>query len=103
MPPAWEDLGEFFDTDDFAVVGTITRKAGGAYRVTGHFDDPYLNATLGDSLDRDDLRPRFTCKMADVATVVRFDTITIEGKTYDILSTPHGDGTGIAVLELAQQ
>lgn len=104
MPPAWEDLDDFFNTDDFAVVGTIQPYAGGAsYSVTGHFDDPYLNAALGDALDRDDLRPKFTCKFSAVANVVRFDTITIAGKTYDILSAPHGDGTGIAVLALAQR
>lgn len=103
MSPAWENLDEFFSTDDFAVVGVVTRKAGGTFSVKGHFDDPYLNAALGDALDRDDIRPKFMCKMSDVANVVRFDTITIEGRTYDILSAPHGDGTGTAVLDLAQQ
>lgn len=102
--PAWENLDEFFDLDDFAVVGTVTPHAGGAaYQVKGHFDDPYLNAALGDALDRDDLRPRFLCKMSDVAAVVRFDTLTIGGATYDVLSAPHGDGTGTAVVELAQR
>lgn len=104
MPPAWENLDEFFDTDDFAVTATIQPHAGGAsYSVKGHFDDPYLNAALGDALDRDDIRPKFTCKFSAVASVERFDTIAIEGKTYDVLSAPHGDGTGIAVLELARQ
>lgn len=102
MSPAWENLDDFLNTDDFAVVGTVTRKAGGTISVKGHFDDPYLNAALGE-FERDDIKPKFTCKMSDVAVVVRFDTITISGKTYDILSAPHGDGTGIAVLELAQQ
>lgn len=101
--PSWEVLDEFFDTDDFAVTATITRQAGGSFTVVGHFDDPYLNAALGDALDRDDIRPKFTCPFSPVATVKRFDTITVEGKTYDILSAPHGDGTGVAVLELAQQ
>lgn len=102
MPPAWDNLDDFLDTDDFAVLGTVTRKAGGTFSVKGHFDDPYLNAALGE-FERDDIKPKFLCKLVDVATVVRFDKIAIEGKTYDILSAPHGDGTGMAVLELARQ
>lgn len=102
--PAWENLDEFFDLDDFAVEVTITPHAGGpAYRVIGHFDDPYLNAALGDALDHDTMRPKFTCRFSVVASVARFDTLTIDGTTYDILSAPHGDGTGVAVLELAHQ
>lgn len=104
MAPAWENLDEFFDADDFGVTGTITPRSGARpYTVTGHFDDPYLNAALGgDALDRDDIRPRFLCPMAKVAGVVRGDTFTLDGVTYDVLSAPHGDGTGTAVLELAR-
>lgn len=102
--PSWENVDDFFDLEDFAVGATIAPHGGGStYTVPGLFDDPYLNAALSDALDRDDIRPRFTCSFAEVASVTRFDTLTVEGKTYDILSAPHGDGTGIAVLELAAQ
>lgn len=101
QPPAWENLNEFFQLDDFAVTGTVTRKAGGTFTVVGHFDDPYLNATLGD-FERDTVKPKFVCKFADVRTVVRGDKIAIDGVTYEILSAANPDGTGVAALELAR-
>jgi hypothetical protein len=104
MIPAWENLDDFINTDDFAVVGTIQPHSGGpSYPVKGHFDDPYLDGFLGDAIDRDDVRPKFVCKFSDVSNVVRFDTITIGSTTYDILTAPQGEGVGLGVLMLAKQ
>lgn len=103
MPaPTWEDLDEFLDVDEFATPATVHRQDGAILSVVGIYDDPYLNAELGE-YDMDTSRPRFTCKEVDVPGVTRGDTITIGGVTMDILTAPQSDGTGVALLDLAPQ
>ncbi len=103
MPtPAWDDLSTFLSVDDFAVEATLTRQDGDARVVIGIFDEPYLNAQLGE-YEMDTSRPRFTCKESDVVGVLRGDMVHINGRVYDVLSSAQPDGTGMAVLELAFQ
>jgi hypothetical protein len=103
MPtPAWDDLDAFLAVDEFAVKATVRLQDGGARMVPGIFDDPYLNAQLGE-YESDTTRPRFTCKEADVIGVLRGDLVDINGRTYDVLSSPQPDGTGMALLDLAIQ
>lgn len=103
MPtPSWDKLDAFIQPADFAVVATITLQSGGTRTVRGIYDDPYLNADLGE-YEADISEPRFTCKLADVAGVKRGDSVVIAGEvgTYDVLREPQGDGTGMCVLKLA--
>ncbi len=103
MPtPAWDDLNTFLSLDDFAVEATVTRQDGDTRVVIGIFDDPYLNAQLGE-YELDTSRPRFTCRESDVIGVLRGDMVEINGRSYDVLSSAQPDGTGMAVLELAAQ
>lgn len=103
MPaPAWEDLDAFLNVDEFAVTATVHLQGGTTRAVRGIFDDPYLNAELGE-YEFDTNRPRLTCKESDVIGVLRGDTVVIGSKTYDVLSTANPDGTGMAVLEMALQ
>ncbi|MDO4231407.1 MAG: hypothetical protein Q4D19_04680 [Lautropia sp.] len=44
----WENLDTFLDPDDFAIRVTLRLQAGGARVVRAIFDDPYLNAELGE-------------------------------------------------------
>lgn len=106
MPaPAWEDLSEFFDTDEFAFDAVISLAGGGTVSLAGVFDDPYANPKLAD-YERDTEVPRFTCAESLVGAVRRGDTITITfpggAETFDILAGAQPDGTGLAVLELAR-
>jgi hypothetical protein len=101
MPtPAWDDLDAFVSTDDFAVQIILQMQDGTTRSFAGIFDEPYLNAQLGE-YEADTSRPRVACKEADVLGVTRGDRITLDGKIYDVLSAPHIDGTGFASLELA--
>lgn len=113
MPaPLWEDLDVFLDTDEFALFGTVTLQGGAVRTFAGIFDDPYLNAELGE-YDMDNMKPRFLCKEADVADVRRGDIILVFQKnkagvvvwsqTFDILAGAHSTGDGMALLELAPQ
>lgn len=102
MPaPAWEDLGVFFDPADFAVSATITTQAGASRTVSGIFDDPYMNAELGE-YDMDNTRPRFMATEADLEGIGRGDTLTLGAKSYDVLTFAQPTGDGLAVLELAE-
>ena len=99
--PAWENLAEFFDPKDFGDNAVITY-AGGTRAVEGILDDPYLGAQIGDHT-QDTLRPTFTLALSDCSGVKRFDTLTVKGVVYDIMTKPQADGTGMAIIELAKQ
>ena len=103
MPsPDWEGLGAFLQTDDFAVVATIVSGEGASRSVSGIFDEPFLDAQLGEySLDGS--QPRFTARASDLAGVARHDEVTIGGVVYLALGDPQEDGTGMAVLPLVKQ
>lgn len=49
----------------------------------------------------DSTRPRVWCKLSDVPGVGRFDTCRVNGTLYDVLTEPQGDGSGMAMLDLA--
>jgi hypothetical protein len=101
--PSWDDLDEFIDTDDFAVSAIVTPKAGGSSRVVKViYDDPYLNAQLGE-YDADISRPRIMLKESDSVGIKRGDTVTIDGTIFDVMTEPQADGNGLAMLDLARQ
>lgn len=110
MPkPAWEDLSVFLQTQDFADTAAIQRQApigGGDVpevdHVDGIFDDPYMDAQTGE-YQMDTREPRFWCQESHVAGVRRGDTAVIDGRTFDIMSEPQSDGTGMAMLKLEEQ
>lgn len=104
MPtPAWDDPGAFLSVDEFALEATITPQEGAVFAVAGIFDEPYLNAELGE-YDLDSTRPRLTCKESDVlGKVSRRDQVDLDGRTFDVLTEPQRDGTGMAVLDLRER
>lgn len=126
MPkPSWENLDDFLQLDTaggFAVTAILTKVAtsspGSGWTaqalpegweegdpvtytrsLAGIFDDPYLNADLGE-YEADTSAPRFTCKESDVAGVRRGDYLTLDGKTYNIMSDPQSDGAGMSILRM---
>lgn len=101
MPaPAWEDLDAFLSTDEFAVTAVLQPEGGPERELTGIFDEPFLNAELGE-YDLDTVQPRFLVKASEVRDVARGDTLTVGGRVLDVLSAPQWDGTGMATLVLA--
>jgi hypothetical protein len=103
MPaPDWEDLTVFLQADEFAVTATVALQDGTTRLVVGIFDDPFLNAQLGE-YELDTARPRLTCRATDVEGVTRGDTATIDGEVFDVMTGPQGDGTGMATLDLARR
>lgn len=99
---AWDDLGAFVALNDFAVPVLAELQDGTTRTFPGIFDDPYLNAQIGE-YEADTSRPRITCRHADVVGITRGDVVTVDGRKFDVLSSPQGDGTGMALLEMAPQ
>lgn len=111
MPkPSWENLDEFLQTDDaggFAHRAIITLRGGGTVGpVVGIFDDPYMDAQLGE-YRMDTSAPRFMAKESDFPGVRRGDVFQLVdasgnpvGGPYAVMTYPHQDGTGMATLEL---
>ena len=100
----FEDLNDFLDADEFADVADVLDPEGVpvATGILGIFDDPYLNAELGE-YDMDTSRPRFGCKLADLpAGVARGHQLEINGELFSVLTEPEKDGTGWAQLDLAR-
>jgi hypothetical protein len=102
LAPGWEDTSVFFDTDEFATEAEIARQGGGTLTVKAIFDAPYLDAQLGEYVADTD-QPRLLCRETDVPGVLRGDTATIGGTTFDVMSAPQPDGTGLATLALARR
>lgn len=102
MPhPAWDDVEDFIELDDFASPVVLTLQSGEQKSFPGIFDDPLMTAQTGEYAA--DLRdPRLTCLESDVRGVSRGDRVVVADKPYDVLDAPHFDGTGTAVLKLAQ-
>jgi hypothetical protein len=104
MPsPAWEDLDQFFDVDDFATTATFTRVNGQVLPpVKGIFDEPYFDKQLGEYI-QDGGDPRITCKAADVVGLKKHDACVVAstpGIQYAVLHDPKYDGTGTCVVYL---
>ncbi|MFY0309637.1 head-tail joining protein [Leisingera sp. D0M16] len=102
MPaPSWENADAFLQLDDFAIEATVTPQGGVSRTIRGIFDDPYLNAQLGE-YEADASDPRLTCKETDVADLAEQDQVQIGAKNYYLLTAPQPDGTGFAVLRMAE-
>lgn len=103
--PSWENLDDFLQADDdggFANTAVIHFKTGGSRTVKAIFDDPYLDADIGEYV-ADTSQPRLNGKEVDFAGVTRGDTVTVTGETFDILTSPQADGTGWAIITMARQ
>lgn len=94
----FDDLDVFLD--DFALTATVRLQSGGYRQVRGIFDDPYLNAQIGE-YEHDTSKPRLLCKESDVVGVLRGDIVDMDGRVFDVLTSAQPDGNGMAVLELA--
>lgn len=111
MPaPSWEDLDAFLQDETaggFAILAVISLHGAGTRELHGIFDDPYLNADLGE-YEADTSAPRFTCKEIDVVGVGRGDywqqldakTKLPIGARYNIMTDPQSDGAGMAILRM---
>jgi hypothetical protein len=103
MPaPSWETLDDFLSPDEFGIAATVSLQGGATREVVGIFDDAFMNAELGE-YELDTTQPRLLVKAIDAAGIARGDEVTIDGETFDVLTSPQGDGTGWATLVMARR
>lgn len=100
--PAWDNLDEFMDTDDFAVPAVVQFQAGGTRDVQGILEDPYLGARKGDFVE-DTIKPTFQLPLSRCTGIKRGDVLVVGSATYDIMTRPQALGDGMAQLELSPQ
>lgn len=106
MPsPRWENLDDFLDPDDFAIMAIFT-PAGGPVRpaVAVIFDEPYFDGNLGEYV-QDSAEPRFWTKETNVAGLKKHDMCTfadIPGVVFELVHDPKPDGTGGATVVLGR-
>lgn len=103
--PSWENLDDFLQTDDnggFATPAVITFRNGSTRTINVHFDDPYLNAALGE-YEADTSEPRCSGKETDMVGIVKGCTCLVTGELFDIMTSPQPDGTGWALFTMARQ
>lgn len=104
MPaPSWENLDDFLGLDEtggFATPAFFTLSDGSTRTVNVIFDDPRLDAELGEYV-AETTDPFVTGKESDLAGIERGDICAVAGKTYDVLSSERPDGTGMALVRLA--
>ena len=102
MPaPSWEDLGEFFDPEEFATTARLWREGEDLGEITGIHDHPTDRKELGD-YTIDETGPRFLCAETAGAKAKRGDVLQVDGEYRDIVQQPTRDGTGVVVLELSE-
>lgn len=81
----WENLDIFLDTDDFAIRATLRLQDGRERVVRAIFDDPYLNAELGE-YELDTTQPRLTCKWTDVHDRATLVAALVDHRPYSVSS-----------------
>ena len=103
--PSWENLDDFLQTDDdggFATTAVVQFQGGGTRTISVLFDDPYLNAQLGE-YEADTSEPRISGKEVDMVGISRGDYVTVAGENFDVLASPEADGTGWALVRLGRE
>ena len=102
--PSWERLDDFLqlDTDGgFATPAVLHFEDGTTRTINVLFDDPYLNATLGE-YEADTSEPRISGKETDLVGLRRGDLVDVAGETFDVMTSPQADGTGWALVTMAR-
>lgn len=90
-----------FSEDDDVVFEWTTDSGPQSLACKGIFDNGFVDANIGETA-LDTTTPRLTCAYADVKDVPREATITVRGKDYSVVQV-QPDGTGFAIVQLAQE
>ncbi|HEX8773259.1 MAG TPA: hypothetical protein VF735_06600 [Pyrinomonadaceae bacterium] len=95
-----EDLTQFFDTEEFAVVAALKQSNGTVIRNANViFNDPNQDAQMfAETVEAD--APFIIARSVDVSDMKDGYKVTIGATTYRVIGTPHQDGTGISTVKL---
>ena len=99
-----EDLGQFFDTRDFAVEAVVKTPDGTVVRTA--------NVIVGTPTDEQTLlgeghvttpAPRASGATADLGDVRRNWTLTVGAIVYEVAAPPEDDGAGVSTVKLRKK
>lgn len=96
---SYDDLGDFFGLDDFAIQATYVKTGNPNATVLGIFDNPQVSQGVSEHLDITIPAPKFVCRTADIATVEEGDQLIVNSVTYYI-RVQANDGEGVSTLYL---
>lgn len=95
----YDDLGDFFGLDDFAITATFIKTGHANVTVQGIFDNPQMSQNASDNLDITIPHPKFMCRTADISNVEDGDQLQVDAVTYYI-RIHINDGEGVSTLFL---
>ena len=96
-----EDLSQFFDTDDFAVLAVFTRA--GEPLVTAYviYNGP-SHAVRVEGTAVEEAAPFLLAQAEAVEEVLRKDDVAVDGEGDFVVERVHPDGTGLTLIYLAE-
>lgn len=100
LGPSWEDITEFFDSDEFATKIELHLPSG-IRQILGMFDAAYAEARAGGFEDDID-KPILTIAATDAQGLQRGCICNVLGVRYALLTDPKFTGNGLATLVLAE-
>ncbi len=95
-----EDLAQFFEPKDFAVVAVFTRAGVPVSTTNVIFDDAAQSVSLYET-SVEEAAPFLLAPTAVVAPVKRKDAVAVNGANF-IVERLHPDGTGLTTIYLKQ-
>jgi|WetSurMetagenome_2_1015567.scaffolds.fasta_scaffold450682_2 hypothetical protein len=98
--PFEEPADVFFSSLDVKSV-IFHLSEGGDIPVSAYFDDPFLDANLGQT-EMDTTGPYITCKTSALSRIKEDNTVTVNNAGYRVLKI-HPDGTGMSRVYLAHE
>ena len=94
-----ENLGAFFNQDDFAVTAILKLEDGGATRsISAIFNTPTQSIEIYNTAIETD-NPFLMCRTSDLSGVRNKQKVVVEGKTFTIEKIS-ADGTGVSTIYL---
>lgn len=96
-----EDIGQFFDTDEFAIPAVFTRAGAPVVTAAVNFNDPSKAVNVYNDTDVEEPVPFLLAPAATLAPVKRKDAVAVNGTDY-IVERIHPDGTGMVLIYLAE-
>lgn len=95
-----EDLTQFFNTDEFAVLAVFKRQNVAVAQVNAIFDQPTLPVGIYEA-EIDELQPRVMAPTAELAEIQRGDICELPAGAFRVEKITH-DGTGVSTVYLAK-
>lgn len=96
---SYDDLGDFFVLDDFAIEVKFIQTGKSVKTIRGIFDNPQIARGMNNEFDITIPQPKFTCRTADLPNVEDGDKLKVNNVEYYI-RVQINDGEGVSTLSL---